>query len=302
MKYTILILSFLISAPSFAQTFAVKGHTRGSVQWQSSPDAIHWTNMEGAVHDEMTGMDMESGLFYRVKIEDGSCEPIYSQTYKTGDASLTQISFEKVELTDQFWSKRMQTQKERLVPIAFNRTESAVEDLRRTANYLKGNTSQLPSTSRFVISDLFKVMEGAAYLLSLERDAKLEKQMDDIAVIIAGAQESDGYLYPAHTTGVSKNADQWGGGGMGDKPYSWVVHSHELYDVGHLYEAAVAYYRATGKTNLLKVAEKSAKHVNQVFFEGDPKYNNGRPVNQAPGHEEIELALVKLYQATNNSL
>lgn len=93
-----------------------------------------------------------------------------------------------------------------------------------------------------------------------------------------------------------------GGAGMGDKPYAWVVHSHELYNVGHLYEAAVAYYQATGKTNLLDIAEKSAQHVNKVFFEGDPNYNGGVPVNQAPGHQEIELALVKLYRVTGNSL
>ena len=79
---------------------------------------------------------------------------------------------------------------------------------------------------------------------------------------------------------------------MGDSPYTFVVHSHELYNVGHLYEAAIAYYRATGKTKLLDVAEKSAQHINKVFFTGDPKYNSGKPVQQAPGHQELELALV----------
>ena len=114
--------------------------------------------------------------------------------------------------------------------------------------------------------------------------------MDSIINLIEGAQEADGYLYEAHTTGVSANHEHWGGGGMGDKPYSWVIHSHELYNMGHLYEGAVAYYQATGKDKWLKIAEKSARHINHVFFEGDPKYNDGKPVNQAPGHEEIELA------------
>jgi DUF1680 family protein len=228
-----------------------------------------------------------------------------AQTAKSGESQLTslkQLSFDKVELTDHFWSQRMKTQKERLIPIAFERTENAVEDLRRTAAWLKGDTSLLPSTSRFSISDLFKVMEGAAYLLKINRDEALENKIDSIAAIIAGAQEKDGYLYPAHTTNAYKNAELWGGAGMGDKPYSWIVHSHELYDLGTLYEAAVAYYQATGKTNLLNIAEKSATHVNKVLFQGDPKYNNGKPVNQAPGHEEIELALIKLYQTTNNPL
>ena len=307
MKSTLLSITFcllfgLVSHVSTAQTFVLKGHSRGTIQWQSSPNSIDWTDVAGATQPELNDMDLNSELFYRVKITDDSCDPIYSQTYKTGESSLNQISFEKVEFTDQFWTKRMQIQKDRLVPIAFERTESAVEDLRRTANYLKGISGPLPSDSRFVISDLFKVIEGAAYLLKIEKDAVLEKQIDDIAVIIAEAQEEDGYLYPAHTTGSSKNAEHWGGSGMGDKPYTWVVHSHELYDVGHLYEAAVAYYQATGKNNLLNIAEKNAKHLNKVFFQGDPNYNNGKPVNQAPGHQELELALVKLYHVTNNSL
>ncbi|MGD9636197.1 MAG: glycoside hydrolase family 127 protein, partial [Pirellulales bacterium] len=85
---------------------------------------------------------------------------------------------------------------------------------------------------------------------------------------------------------------------MGDGRYAFVDHSHELYIVGHLYEAAVAYYRATGKRTLLDVAERNARHVERVFFEGDPNYNGGKPKNQADGHEEIELALVKLADAT----
>ena len=69
-----------------------------------------------------------------------------------------------------------------------------------------------------------------------------------------------------------------------------------------MYEGAIAYYRATGKDKWLKVAEKSARHFNKVFFEGDPNYNDGRPVNQAPGHQELELALCKLYRVTGNRL
>lgn len=69
-----------------------------------------------------------------------------------------------------------------------------------------------------------------------------------------------------------------------------------------MYEGAVAYYRATGKDKWLRIAEKSARHINHVFFEGDPAYNGGKPVMQAPGHEEIELALVKLYQSTGDTL
>lgn len=212
--------------------------------------------------------------------------------------ALTPISFEKVTLQDQFWLPRLKTQKQTLVPFALEKTEPAIENLRRVGEYLKTGKGKLENLPRYVASDLFKVMEGAAYLLTLEKHPELEKQMDEIIEIIAEAQCPDGYLYEWFTAPFKKK----NGWGAGDKPYSFVVHSHELYNMGHMYEAAVAYYRATGKRKWLDVAEKNAQHINKVFFEGDPNYNDGKPVNQAPGHQEIELALVKLYQVTGNPL
>ena len=221
---------------------------------------------------------------------------------KISKETLTPVPFQEVKLNDSFWLPRLITQKQTLVPFALDKTIPAVENLRKTANFLKGIPDELPFPHRYIASDLYKVMEGAAYLLTLERDTALERQMDQIIDFIAGAQQDDGYHYESHITGVSKNASHWGGAGMGDKPYSWVVHSHELYNMGHMYEGAVAYYQATGKDKWLKVAEKNARHINHVFFEGDPDYNDGNPVNQAPGHEEIELALVKLYRITGDTL
>lgn len=211
---------------------------------------------------------------------------------------LTPVVFNEVTLEDNFWLPRLQTQKKVLVPFALDKTEPAVENLKRTANFLKGIPDELPFTHRYVASDLYKVMEGAAYLLSLEKDEQLEAEMDRIIDIIADAQQKDGYHYESHITGVSKNDI----GGMGETPYSFVVHSHELYNMGHMYEGAIAYYLATGKDKWLNVAQKNARHINKVFFEGDPNYNGGKPVNQAPGHQEIELALVKLYRVTGDSL
>lgn len=220
-----------------------------------------------------------------------------SQPY---EGAITQISFDKVALHDDFWLPRLNTQKQTLVPFSLEKTESAVENLRRVGAYLRGErvTEQFIGPY-YVASDLFKVMEGAAYLLTLEKDETLEQQMDEIIDVIAAAQAPDGYLYehhilPKHLRNPRNNA--------GDRPYSYVDHSHELYNMGHMYEGAVAYYRATGKRKWLDVAEKSARHINRVFFEGDPAYNDGKPVMQAPGHEEIELALVKLYQATGEKL
>jgi len=217
-------------------------------------------------------------------------------------ATLTPVPFNEVRLEDDFWLPRLRTQAETLVPFALDKTIPAVENLRKTAQFLKGDTTDLPFPHRYLSSDLYKVMEGAAYLLAVDEDPELERRLDEIIEIIAAAQQEDGYLYVAHITGVSKDHDHWGGGGMGDRPYSFVLHSHELYNMGHMYEGAVAYYRATGKDRWLEVAEKNARHINQVFFEGSPGYNDGRPVNQAPGHEEIELALVKLYRLTGEQL
>lgn len=215
--------------------------------------------------------------------------------------ALQPVPFQQVTLEDDFWLPRLKTQKHTLVPFALGKTEPAVENLKRTGAYLRGEkTEPLLPLPRYVASDLFKVMEGAAYLLTIEPDAELECRMDEIIDIIVAAQAPDGYLYEPHIMGTAmvNGAD----GGTGDKPYSWVVHSHELYNMGHMYEAAVAYYQATGKRKWLDAAEKSARHINHVFFEGDPAYNGGKPVNQAPGHQEIELALVKLFRVTGDSL
>ena len=222
---------------------------------------------------------------------------ISAGTLTAADYPLKPVPYYQVEMTSDFWRPRMITQREVLVPWAFERTESGVAHLKAAADFLDGKEVTDHKAHRFIDSDLYKVMEGTAYLLQLERDPELEKRMDQIIAVIAEAQEEDGYLYPSHTTGVGTKKSM-----MGDHPYSYVVHSHELYNMGHLYEAAVAYYETTGKDSLLKVAEKNAQHINRVFFEGDSKYNDGKPIRQAPGHQEPELALVKLYRVTGKDL
>ncbi len=214
-----------------------------------------------------------------------------------GDYPLKPVPFNEVELTSDFWRPRLETQRETLVPFAFERTQPGVEHLKAARDYLAGKKVEGHRPHRFIDSDLYKVMEGAAYLLQLRSDPELEKRIDDLADLIAAAQHENGYLYPSHTTGVGTEKNM-----MGNQPYTFIVHSHELYNVGHLYEAAIAYYRATGKTKLLDVAEKSARHINQVIFEGDSDYNEGKPIRQAPGHQELELALVKLYRVTGKQI
>ena len=180
------------------------------------------------------------------------------------DYPLKPIPFNEVRITSDFWRPRLVTQRETLVPFAFERTQPGVEHLTAARDFLNGKTVEGHRPHRFIDSDLYKVMEGAAYLLQLREDPELEKTLDQLANLIADAQHENGYLYPSHTTGVGGEQHM-----MGDTPYSFIVHSHELYNVGHMYEAAIAYFRATGKRKLLDVAEKNAAHINKVIFEGD---------------------------------
>lgn len=209
---------------------------------------------------------------------------------------IKQIPFNKVSINGGFWESRMRTELETTVPFSLEHCDRAIERFEKCVAFVEGSSTDLPEAHRFVSSDMYKVIEGAAYSLMLESNPEIEAKIDRMADLIARAQRPDGYLYISHICG-NPNIDE-----MGEKPYSYVIHSHELYNMGHLYEAAVAYYQATGKKNLLDIAEASAKHINKVFFEGDPNYNDGKPVMQAPGHEEIELALCKLYKVTGERL
>ncbi|MFR9511452.1 MAG: beta-L-arabinofuranosidase domain-containing protein [Rikenellaceae bacterium] len=221
---------------------------------------------------------------------------IVSSCTAVAQEQIVPVAFNEVELTDGFWYDRVNNAIDVAIPFALENGASAVTRLRQCAAYLSGEETDLPEPHRFISSDLYKIMEAASYSLMLQPDKELERELDDIIALIGGAMEDDGYLYISHSCGNFHVRE------MGDKPYSYVVHSHELYNVGHMYEGAVAYYQATGKREWLDLAIKSAQHVNRVFFVGDPNYNDGKPINQAPGHQEIELALCKLYRVTGDRL
>ncbi len=123
------------------------------------------------------------------------------------DHQLMPVTFNQVHLDDKFWKPRLKTQAETLVPFALDKTIPAVKNLEKAAKFLKGDTTDLPYPHRYVSSDLYKVMEGAAYILMENPNSELEKRMDGIIDIIARAQQEDGYLYLAHITGVSKDHD-----------------------------------------------------------------------------------------------
>lgn len=130
----------------------------------------------------------------------------------------------------------------------------------------------------FQDSDVAKWIEAAAYSLSAHPDEKLEKTVDEVIDIVAAAQDKDGYLNTYYTI-----KDQ-------DKRWTNLLEGHELYCAGHMMEAAVAYYEATGKTALIEVMKKNADHIYNRFINDE--------VAGYPGHPEIELALMKLYRAT----
>ena len=196
-----------------------------------------------------------------------------------------------VRLTDGFWFDRLETN--RLVTL---RTDLArCEETGRIANFTNavartwGTFKGIP----FDDSDVYKVMEGAAYALATHPDPALERRMTELIRAVAGAQEPDGYLYTARTLGFRcDNPKSWTFGMMGPVRWSHTQESHELYNVGHLYEAAVAWQRATGRRDLLGVAVKSANLVRRTFGLEASK------LRVSSGHPEIELALCKLAQAT----
>jgi DUF1680 family protein len=142
---------------------------------------------------------------------------------------------------------------------------------------------------RFNDSDVYKAMEAAAYTLRLHPDAALEKTLDDLIVLIARAQEPDGYLFTTRTNDPAHPAP-----GSGPERWSNLRVSHELYNVGHMYEAAVAHFQATGKREFLDIAEKNAALLLRTFGDG-PGRRRG-----FPGHQEIEIGLAKLFRATGN--
>src|SRR5262249_7577689 len=141
---------------------------------------------------------------------------------------------------------------------------------------------------RFNDTDIYKIVEAASYSLVAHPDPALDKQLDDLITLIGKSQQPDGYLFPARTINPQKPA-----AGLGTQRWQYEnTGSHELYNSGHLYEAAVAHFEATGKRTLLDIALKNADLVVKTF---------GRDARRdTPGHEVIEMALVRLYRATGD--
>lgn len=203
------------------------------------------------------------------------------------DYPVNPVPFTKVKFTDKFWLPRMDTNRIVSIPYDFNKCEEThrIDNFAVAGGLQKGSFVGI----RYNDSDVYKVIEGASYSLNIHSDPELEKYLDDLIVKIAAAQEDDGYLYTCRTINPDSLPNY-----TGKTRWSQLKDSHELYNIGHMYEAAVAFYQATGKRTFLDVAIKSANLVNEVF---GPKEHQ---LHGVPGHQEIEIGLVKLFRVTGD--
>ncbi|QHT67520.1 glycoside hydrolase family 127 protein [Rhodocytophaga rosea] len=207
---------------------------------------------------------------------------------KAQDYPIRPVDFTQVHLQSAFWSPRLDTNRKVTIPFAFQKCEETgrINNFEVAGGLKPGKFKGIAYDD----SDVFKVIEGAAYSLAVQPDTKLDAYLDELIAKIAAAQEPDGYLYTIRTI-HQRNPESKLDDRAGKERWINLQDSHELYNLGHLYEAAVAHYLATGKKNLLNVATKSADLLVNTFGEGK-RY-------AVPGHEETELALVKLYRVTN---
>lgn len=209
----------------------------------------------------------------------------------SGEYPIRPVPFTAVKLTDDFWAPRIRKNADVTIPIAFHFCETTG----RIKNFeIAGrlDTGKFQTLYPFDDSDVFKIIEGASYSLQTFPDARLNAYLDALIYKIGLAQEADGYLYTNRTI-----AEMHGGAGLHEwaNTKRWLndsISSHELYNLGHLYEAAAAHYLATGKRSLLEIALKSADLVRKDF--------GWDRLKVYPGHQVIEMGLVKLYRVTGD--
>lgn len=199
------------------------------------------------------------------------------------------VPFTSAKVTDSFWGQRLKASREVTIPLAF----SKCEETGRYENFVKAahpSDEYKVGGFSFDDTDVYKTIEGASYLLQTYPDKKLEKYIDSVLVIVAGAQEPDGYLYTARTMNP-KHPHEW----AGPERWSKVEElSHEFYNLGHMVEGAVAHYQATGKRNFLDIAIRYADCVCKAIGNGPDQKK------LVPGHQIAEMALVRLYLVTGD--
>jgi DUF1680 family protein len=200
------------------------------------------------------------------------------------------VPLSQVKLTDGFWKPRIEINARVTVPACFKKCEETrIPNFRRAAKEQEGSYKGDP----FDDSDLYKVAEGAAYSLAAIPDPALQKYLDDVVALFGKAQQPDGYLYTSRIIHGDKAPGR-------ASPVRWLNElggvngddSHELYNAGHLIEAGVAHYQSTHTRAFLDIAIRLADLIDKTWGQGSEQ------LKIPSGHQEIELALVKLGRAT----
>ncbi len=211
---------------------------------------------------------------------------------ESADYPIRPVPAHHVQVSDTFWWPRLEVNRQVTIPYSFQ----ACEETGRIENFrVAAGKSDKKWTGKFGFndSDLSKIIEGASYSLMTHPDSKLSAYVDGIVGDMAAAQEDDGYLETSWTA-RDKIDNPANIICCYPKKQKWLEEemSHELYNLGHMYEAAAAHYEATGEKNFLDVAAKSADLLVKTFGPGK--------IEVPPGHPEVELGLVKLYRVTGN--
>lgn len=217
-----------------------------------------------------------------------------AQSDKSG-YPITPVPFTSVKITpNTFWGQRLEASEKVTIPLAFSKCESEnrYTNFSNAAEHLKDPSKVFKVDGvmgySFDDTDPYKTIEGASYLLQTYPNKKLEAYVDSVIAVIGSAQEPDGYLYTARTQNP-EHPHGWAGKTRWSKVEDL---SHEFYNLGHLCEAAVAHYNATGKRSLLDIA---CKFADCVVKEVGDKPGQACVV---PGHQIAEMGLAKLYLAT----
>ena len=189
------------------------------------------------------------------------------------------LPFTDVTIKDRFWGPRQTTNSEKTIPheIEQCRTTGRINNFAKAAGVMEGNFEGI----FFNDSDVHKLVEAASYTLQTHPNPEWEAELDEVIDTIAKSQQADGYLNSYFT--LVEPEKRWQNLGM----------MHELYCAGHLFEAGVAHYQATGKQKLLDVACRFADLIDNTFGHGKR--------DGLPGHQGIELALVKLARVTGEA-
>jgi len=218
-----------------------------------------------------------------------SAPPAAWPRYIDPDRFVDPVPFDQVTVTGGLWRERMDVNRTSSLPHVWGRCESSTkangEASRRLDNFAKaaGQMKGGFTGTFFNDSDVYKIIEGTANSLQNHSDPDLEAYTDRVIDLIAAAQWDDGYLFTFYSLPKRRPEARW----------SNVGSMHELYCAGHLIEAAIAYKQATGKRKLLDVAIRFADLICDTF--------GPRGRNDAPGHQEIELALFRLFDLTKDS-